>query len=231
MKTHLTYLIIIGVLAAILFYLFDRNLKNKLETEQLKGIIEEKSAEIIYRKNENGRILAQKKASELTTKQLQEAYPLIVKEIQKEFDLKIKDVKAYIRNEFEARGSGNSTINHYTYTDSAGNKYPIWKLKVQDQYLDFSATVYDSLHAPYEYVYRDTISTVVSVKKKWIFGDEKLYATSMLKNQNAKVTGATNLLINNYRDKRFTLGPVVYFDPFSQKFGIGVGAGYALFKF
>jgi dihydropteroate synthase len=150
--------------------------------------------------------------------------------LKEEFNIKMKNLEAYVRNEFKAQGSGNSVVhNHYT-TDSTGKRYPYWELKATDGYLDFRASVYDSLHAPYTYSYSDTITTAIAVKKKWLgIGRDKLYATSMLKNPNAKVVGTTNLLVD-HKDKRFGVMVFGGYDPFHNQVVGGVGVGYTILK-
>jgi hypothetical protein len=69
-------------------------------------------------------------------------------------------------------------------------------------------------------------------KKIWqIWKDEKLYATTMFSNPNAKITGTTSILVDNYRDKRWVLSVGGYVDPFNQKAGVSLNFGYALLKF
>ena len=162
--------------------------------------------------------------------QIAAAYPEIVKELKEEFDVKLKDMEVYIKNEFKAQGSGNGTVIHNHYTDSSGTTVPYWEVKAFDGYLDFSGKVSDSLSMDYKYTYTDTITTVISTKKKWFLGKETTYANSMLRNKNAKVTGATNVMVDK-KDKRFVIYVGVGYDPFMGQPTISVGGGFALIKF
>lgn len=231
MKIHTSYITAIVILAGVVFLLFDRVQKSNEKIKHQQSVISEKDAEIQYRLNEVGQLIASKAAAELTTRELAQYYPTIVDELKKQFDIKIKDVKVYMRHEFEARSKGTAAVtNYYNIKDSTG-QYPKWKLKVDDGYLSFNATVYDSLNAPYKYTYIDTITTVVATKKKWILGSEKLLASSSFKNKNARITGSTNLLIDSYRDKRWVVSAGVSYLPFTNQFQPSITIGYALIKF
>lgn len=229
--THDYKLIAIVVLIAMLgitLYV-NHNLKSDLESKT--SIIEEKTAEIAYRTSETGRIIAEKVAAEATAKHFAEAYPQLAEELKKEFEIKLKDVKAYVRNEIMAQGKGEgTTVNNY-YTDSTGVKRLKQEISIDDNYLRLEAIILDTNRYTYNYIYTDTITTVISAKRKWFLGNEKLFATSSLRNPNAKVTGTTNILIKDHRDKRFVLSAGAYYDPFRQNYGLGVHFGYALIKF
>lgn len=191
----------------------------------------EKDAQIAYRTAENGRIIAEKQAAEIRASDLAKAYPEVVEELKKEFDIKLKDVKAYVRHEIQAQGKGEgSTINYY-YTDSTGVRRFQQEINVSDGYLQLDAVILDTNRYTYSYLYTDTITTVLSTKRKWFLGNEKLFATTRLRNPSARVTNTTNVLINDHRDKRFVLSAGAYYDPFRQNYGVGVHFGYALIKF
>lgn len=235
MKTHLTYIGLIVAIAVIAFLFYDRWRNAEDTSNKYAQVITEQQAEIEYRKTQNGRLLASKTAAELTTQQLVKAYPDIVKQITDEFDVKLNNVKAFMKNEFEAHGSGNSTIVHNHY-DSAGAQVST-KVMVDDGYLSFRATIYDSLNAPYEYVYRDTVSTVISTKRKWIFGKETLTASTQFSNPSSKSVSMTNLIMNNYRDKRWNISAGISWLPISkvdkpiERFQPTISIGRTLFKF
>lgn len=200
------------------------------ENKSKDTIIAEKNDSIRYHKNETGRVVAEKLAAEATAKELAAAYPKLKEELLREFDVKLKDVKAYVKNTFQATGSGNAEIhNHYTLTDSSGRKVPYWELRVQDGYLDFRTTVIDSLHSPYSYAYTDTITTVFATKREHWYSKRKLYASSSLKNKNAKVIGTTNMLVKDYKDQRFILTVGVSYLPFENRWGPSINFGYKLF--
>lgn len=231
MNLHGRYLLIIALLIGLIFFFYDRWRASSDIAHERESIINEQNDEIEYRKTKEQRLIADKKAAEITTSELAKAYPKFAEEIKKEFDIKLKYVRAYIRSEFQSHGTGNSVVTNNHYYDSLGNRVDYRDVKVDDGYLVFQARVYDSLNSPYEYTYQDSISTVVSTKKKWLFGSEQLYASSKLSNQNAKVTGMTNVLIKSHRDKRWVISAGVAYNPFDNSFYPAVHAGYALIKF
>lgn len=161
-----------------------------------------------------------------------DAYPKFAEKLTDEFNIKIKrDLKAYIHAEFQARGSGEATVinNHYAIPDSSG-RTPQWEMKASDGYLSFRATVYDSLHAPYSYTYDDTLQYAFHMKRKWLLGKEKLYGSGMLSNKKARITKSTAVLINDFKDKRFGVGPFVGVD-YRLQATFGISVHYSLFKF
>jgi len=232
MDRDLVYVGIIAVASLLAFYLFHRNRDLAEQIDHKNNIIAEKEDTIRYKTNNEGKLVAEKLAAQATAKEIAKAYPNIEEEIKRDFDVKLGDMKAYIKNQFAANGKGNSTINNHYYTDSAGNEFKRRDLLFQDGYLRFTASIYDSADiASSFYTYSDTITTVIHSKKKWFLGKESLYASSLLRNPNAKVTGTTNLLVDTYRDKRFVIYVGAGYDPFNNQPTISLGVGYALIKF
>lgn len=233
MKKYLPYLpyAVILILLLLVGFMFQRINKLSETVKNKDSIIAEKNDSLEYRRNESGRLVAEKLAAEASYKEIREAYPRLAAELKADFDVKMKDLKAYVRNEIQASGSGNAEVhNHYT-TDSTGKRYPYWELKASDGYLNFSADVIDSLHAPYKYSYQDTIVTVVHTKKKNWFAKEKLFTSSSLSNPNAKSVNSTSLLVSDYKDKRWVVWAGVGYDIINTQPMLGVGIGYALIKF
>lgn len=231
MKKDITYLIIIVVIGFIAFYFFNRNRILRETIDRKDSILAEKNDSLRYRRNREGQLIAEKLVAEGTTKEIASAYPKLAKELKDEFDVKIKDLKAYVKNEIAVQGKGNSQITNY-YGDSTNKATRRRDLLFHDGYLRFSATIYDSIDAADSfYSYQDTITTIIHGRRKWFMGREKLFASSSLKNPNAKVIGTTNILVDSYKDKRFVVFVGVGYDPFSNKVIINGGLGYALFKF
>jgi hypothetical protein len=228
--SKIQYIIIVALGIAVIV------LVTLLKTERRKSankdtIIAEKNDSISYWKSENGRNVAEKNAAIGTARQLAAAYPELKDEL-KDLRVQVKNLRAYIQNTIQASGSGEATVIHHHYTDSTGKKYPYWELKAQDGYLNFKASIVDSLHAPYTYTYTDTVTTAISVKKKWLgFGKDQLYATTSLRNPNAKVISATNLLVDTFKDKRWIVYVGVGYDPINNTVTPNIGVGYSLLKF
>lgn len=228
----ITVAAIFGSLLLIAIILLVRENNNLRRSNERKDtIIAEQNDTIAYHKNKEGHVVAEKPIALATPEDIKKAYPALVDEIRKEFDIKIKEVKAIMKAGFEAQGSGNATIHNHFHTDSLGKRYPVWELKATDGYLDFRASVLDSLHAPYHYTYADTALTVFAGRKKWFLGKETLYSSTTFKNPNAKIVGATNILVDGYKDKRWAVYLGAGYDPLLNKPTIGIFFGRALIKF
>lgn len=236
-KSHILYIIIIGIVLLVLFKVVSYAKKLHDEIGRKDSIIEEKVDSIHYHINEYNHVVGEKIAAVATNKELIKAYPDLVSEIRREFDIKAKEIRAIVRNEFAAHGQGNSTINNHYYTDSTGVQRSSWDLIASDGYLNFRATVIDSTSAPYKYNYSDTAITVISARKKWILGSEKLYSSTVFKNPNARINAGTSVLINNHRDKRWVISagvsylPLKYGESWAEQIQPSITIGYALFKF
>jgi hypothetical protein len=220
--------LILVLLAAVIYAGFGI-VQLKRENKSLSSAIEEKNAEIKYRTNERGKLIAEKQVAEIRAKDLEQAYPKLAESIIKDFDIKLKNLRAYMQAEFAAHGQGQSSITNNYYTDSTGVQKSYWQLKAADGYLDFQADVYDSLHAPYKYVYSDTMKYAFNLHGKW-YERKKLYGSGMLSNKNAKITNSTSILINDYKDKRFGIGPYVGMDYRLQP-SFGISVHYSIVKF
>ena len=233
MRTHATYIATIAVLLVVLFFVYDRWQKANKESKLKDSVIAEKNAAITYWVNENGKTVAQKEAAELRAKDLETLYPKVYESITKEFDVKVKNLKAYIENQFAAQGSGTGTVTNNHYYDSASRKTVRFRdFSMDDGYLKFDTRLYDSLASSlYSYNYTDTAKTVIHTKKKHLFAKEQLFASTIFSNPNAKITGTTNILVDSYKDKRWVLSAGAYFDPIRLDYGLSINFGYALLKF
>jgi len=208
MNKDTIFFVVIAALIILLTFQSIRLQKAQTSVEQKESVIAEKNAIIEYHVNEKGQIVAQKQAAEIRAKDLEDAYPKIYESLKRDMDVKIKDLKAFVQNEFEARGSGTGSVTNNNYYDSASGKNIRFKdFHMSDGYLTFDTRLYDSLQsALYTYVYSDTAKTAIHAKRKWFLASEKLYATTVFSNPNAKITGTTNILVKDYRDKRFSIG-------------------------
>ena len=226
------YLIIIAFLLLALGISVQRWISFKKDSKDKDSIIAEQNDTIRYRKNQFGRLVSEKLAAQATAREIAKAYPTLEKELKDEFNVKMRDMRAYIQNVVQAQGGGKSTVVNNYYVDSLGKKIEYRDVNFDDGYLKFKSSVFEDLDfGDAEYVYSDTITSVITSKKKWLFGNEKLFASTSLRNPNAKSIATTNILVNDYRDKRFVIYGGVGYDPFNNKVVINVGLGYALIKF
>lgn len=228
---HKSYLLILFCMAIALaaFIAITADQNNRIKRQD--SIIAEKTDSITYRKTEAGKLIADKLAAEATAKEFAQAYPAFAESLRRDFDIKISNLKAYLRSEFQAHGTGNTTIENHYITDSTGRRVSFQDFKIDDGYLSLRATVFDSLHAPYEYFYEDTLQVAFHTKKKWFLGNQKLYGSGMLSNKNARIVNQTSVLIKNYRDKRFNVSVGVLYDPLSSEWHPGISLGFSLLSF
>lgn len=229
MKSTWPYIAIVGLIVVIgLMLSYIRKLEaasNRKDT-----IIAEKNDSLRYERTESGRLRVEKDAAVATAEEFKNAYPQIADELKREFDVKIRDLKAYVRTEFQARGQGSGSISNTYYVDSAGRRYK--EFNMDDGYLKFKTTLFDSLiQAPYQYTYSDTLTYGFKMERKWFLGKERLVGFGGLRNPDAKITSATNVLIEDYKDKRWVVTAGAAVNPFDGKIIPMIGVGYALMKF
>lgn len=218
-------------LAGMVALLGTELIKLKRKNSHQESVISELTDSIRYSKTNEGKVIAEKSAALLSHNDVSQAYPSVLKKLE-EMDIRLKNMRAYMQSQFSAHGSGQGTINNHFHVDSTGRQVRFKEFSMNDGYLFFRTTLYDSSYqSTYEYNYTDTISTVIHARKKWFLGNERLYANSMLQNPNAKVTGTTNLLIDSYKDKRWYVGVGASYNPLTNTFGPSINFGYALFKF
>lgn len=227
-RTNVFLTVIIAVLVVLCGIIWTAFHKLKRQNDNYSTVIAEQQDSIRYERTASGRERAEKLAAQATAKQFQEAYPLLADRIAKEFDIKLKNMKVFIENKFTAHGTGEGTVVNNLYGPDG---YVRKEATFGDYYMRGKLSFLDSTRFTWEYTYSDTISTVVDSKKKWFLGKERLYATSVLQNKQATITGSTSVLIDSYKDKRFVIYVGVGYDPFINKPTANVGFGYALFKF
>lgn len=232
MTRDITYFIVIAALLFASLFFYNRTQTLKERNQDKDSIISEKNDSLRYTKNENGRIVAEKNAAIASSREIAKAYPQLEKELKEDFAVKIKNLRTYIRSEILAQGQGKATVINNYHIDSTGNKIEYRDVKFNDGYLTFESSIFEGLDfGDSKYSYADTISTVISVKKKWFLGNEKFYASSMLRNPNAKVINSTSILIDNVKDKRFCVYVGPGYDFLNNQVTLNVGVGYALIKF
>lgn len=230
MKHHIFYLISLIAAGVLIYVLWTDRQQAKKDVRNYQSIVREKEAEITYRKDSEGRAIADKVAAQATAKQLEESYPALAKTITEQMDIKLKNLKAVISAQISAQGSGIGIIVRDTIYRETGISNVVDSIYAKDSYLDFRAQV-SGAKFDYKYTYYDSLTFAISTRKKWFLGKEQIYVSGRLSNPGAKVTGQTAVLIDKYRDKRFSVNVGVLYDPFNNRFVPGVGVGFALFKF
>jgi hypothetical protein len=242
LKTILPY-IAIAVLAFLLFRSCDQAAEVR---DSLSSIIESREGEVRYLKTELGKTISEKQAAEVSAHQFKEHYKKDLKRLEDEFNIKLKRIKVFATAPIQVDGEGMSFISEDPIDFTGNGKFHLRNLDslrlsngssshlmFSDKYLSFDVDMSEGREGGYKstYTYRDTISYVLHVKKRWIFGKERLYGSWMFENPNAVALNPESVVIEEYKDKRFavTIGP--YFDPFRGNYGVSIGLGWTLIKF
>lgn len=212
--------------------LAEQNRRLRAGNERQDSIIREKTDSLRYERNRAGQLVAEKAAAEVAMREMQTNYGAELKQIKEELGVTRSELKAFVKAEFEARGSGTTTIEHHHHYDNEGNMVRADSFRIKDGYLDLLGSIRDSTRISYEYTYTDEILHAFQFRRKWAFGKEQLYSVSRLKNPNAKVTNSTAVLVNEYKDKRWVIATGVSWTPFSPvQFQPSITVGYAWIKF
>lgn len=218
--------------------------------QSLQGANRSLTSEMITYRNDNGRLLSQVSAAEIRAKDIERQLPEVYASLKKDFDIKSRNLRAYMQAEFVARGSGNAEIKPITeldsgtYSNGSGEK-PTWHtlksdttelqpfaMFIDDGYLNLMSEVYSEDRAPYQYTYSDTLKYAFHMKGK-LFSKKQLYGTGMLSNANARILNSEAVLINEFRDRRFGIGPSVSYGlgPDGMNWQIGISIHYSIIKF
>lgn len=249
MKKDYIYIAIIVLLAIAGIVIYGAYDDKRNEAKSLLSASSEKDAKVEKLTNALGEEIYRKQAAEVRIKDLEKSYPELAATLEKQFDIKVKNLKAYIENQFQVHGTGTGTIinNNYGYDSATKTASDSLKYSVpNDKYLKFNVSFKVSFkdkftftQSPYTYTYSDTVKTVIASNKKFFqfWKNEKLYATTKFGNQNSQITGATNILVNDFKDKRFSVSLSVGYgllkvkDEIHTGFFIGPSVSYSLFKF
>lgn len=186
------------------------NNKRIQSLEQANGML---TNEVTAYKTVNGKLLSQNQAAELREKEFRQALPELADALTKQMDIKLRNFRAGVLADFIARGSGNSQISridtlllHDTISTSS---FEPFALTFYDGYLSFKSDVYSELNAPSEYVYGDTIKFSFNMQRPKRFHQKQLFVSGSLANPNAKILNSKGVLINEFKQKRFGIGPAV----------------------
>lgn len=203
--------------------------KKQLDSEY-SSIIREKNSEIVYHKNKEGKLIAEKEQAVATIEKFTEFYNDELVQLRKDFNVKDKELRQYIKAEFAANNKGTSSVINNNYYDSATNRtVEARDFSIQDGYLDLSALVLPD-RAKWSYSYGDTLSIIGKAKKKWFLGKETYFVDAMFRNPNAKVTSMTNVRIDEFKDKRWVIGAGAAIS-IDGRLAPGLFVGYSIFKF
>jgi hypothetical protein len=220
---------LIAVMALAIVILYNRAKEQAMVIAGKNSIITEQNSEIEYRKNKEGKTIADKVAAEARAKDLESAYPKLAKILTDQMDIRLKNLQTAMQAEFRAMNSGQTVIIRDT-VEIDGVKKAVDSVHIDDGYLSLSAQIKDNMF-DWDYQYSDSITIALHTKKKWFLGKETLYSSLMLSNPNASVMNSTSVKVKDHRDKRWVISAGVNYDPFSNQVRPGVHVGFALFKF
>lgn len=202
----------------------------------LQSALRESKSEIEYRKNKEGKLIAEKAAAQQSYSDLKKNMETFANQISKDLDIKVKNMRAGLIASFQAKGEGVATITKIPYDSSANlldSSFEPFAVTFDDGYLGTQVDIYSPIDARYTYVYSDTLTFAFHTKKKWLLGRKQLFSSGVLANPNAKITNSQAVLVKEYKDKRFGIGPYVGYgfgaDGAQTTFGISVH--YSLIRF
>lgn len=239
-----THYLIIGMVICIvillgaLIYFKDRADIAQAASDRRESIIREKNDSLHYERNKNGILIAEKSAAEVTTKEALEFYAAELKEIKEQTKINARDIKAFVKAEFQAHGEGNAAVTPVIVTNEDGSTQEMTDFHFSDSFLTFDSRILTGEStAPSQYTYTDKLTFAFHTKKDHWWSLEKLYGTGYLSNPNARITKATEVMVDNYKDKRWGIGFSAGFGAMivDQEIKVGpvvqVGLTYNIIKF
>lgn len=206
------------------------------------SIIAEKNDHITYHQNKAQEAIATVAQVRASASAYQAAHPEEMAAILKQFDLRQSQFESYIRASFKAQNKGVSVV-HTTFVPDTATADPTDSIQeasfdVSDNYLTMHGDTRTQPGLPWlkvnwDYAYIDTLSFVGREKKNGFlgFGKKTYWLDGKVENPKAQITSIKNFQVTEFRDKRWSIGPAVLFDPFSGKFVLGVGVTYSIFRF
>jgi hypothetical protein len=229
----LTALLAVGIIAWLLR-------KHQEETDGLNSLIQADKGQITYYQNKQGEAIAQATQARVSLEQYKTTHADEVASILKEFAIKQGQLESYIKASFQAMDRGESVVHTVIMPDTVSHVK-------NDSILDSSFDINDGylvLHGDaksergkpwnkltWQYSYSDTLSFVGTVKQKNFFAKKTYWIDGRIGNPKAKITSMRDIQITEFRDKRFSVGPAVIFDPFSGTFRVGIGGTFSLIRF
>jgi hypothetical protein len=224
--------IIIGVLLVILVALLFgvRSLTARLKSSQ--QVNHELIDTVLTWKNKAGQNVSDKRAAEISLKDAKAFYAGELQQIRETFEIRDKNLRSFISAKFNATGKGSVTMSFDTTIQHSSNvRVHTPMFRVSDGFLDFKGAMPDSATLNYEYSYRDSVIFATSWKKNGLFRKKTLLVSGAFGNKNATITGLRNVVVSDFKDKRFGIGPMVGYDVFSNRPVVGVSVQYSLIRF
>jgi predicted Holliday junction resolvase-like endonuclease len=227
-QTLITAIVLILLLVVIAVSMIKlRAMDKQVESlTQANGVLQNENTTY---KHVNGKLLAENQAAELRAEELKKSLPALAEALTKQMDIKMRNLRAGVVAEIRATGSGNASIGRIPF-DTTGRFHPDpgfiydsinnhlnlldsnfepFALTIDDGYLGAQIDVYNEFKAPYLYTYSDTIKFAFHMKRPKWHQRKQLYVSGSLANPNATVLRSQGVLVNEFKQKRFGIGPSV----------------------
>lgn len=223
---------IIGALILILVYLLYSNKRILQDAKSSKQTALELLAEVETWKNKAGQSVSEKHAAEVSLKDAKAFYAGELQQIRETFEIRDKNLRSFISAQFNATGKGSVTMSFDTTIQQRSNvRVHTPMFRIDDGFLNFKGTMPDSATLNYEYSYRDSVIFATSWKKNGLFRKKSLMVSGAFGNKNATITGLRNVVVSDFKDKRFGIGPMVGYDVLNNQPVVGVSVQYSLIRF
>lgn len=206
------------------------------------SIIQEKNDHITYHQNKAQEAIATVAQVRASAEAYEAAHPEEMAAIVKEFGVRQSQLESYIRATFKAQNSGVSVV-HTTFVPDATTEDPADSVAessfdISDRYLTMHGDTRTQPGLPWlkvnwDYSYVDTLSFIGREQRNGFLGLGKktYFIDGKMGNNKAQITSMKNFQVTEFRDKRWSIGPAVLFDPFSGTVRFGVSAQYAILRF
>jgi len=223
--------VVSAFVAALLFMQIRHRNEDKSEYQE---ILQEKQDSIRYHRSATGQLVASKLAAEADRDNVIQAYGQELAEIRKTFGIEAKNIRAFVKAEFAARGSGTTVVRDTVFIDSTGVQISEHSFVLDDGYLSMSGHFREKSGLSYKYSYRDSVTIVSHLQKHGLFKPRRLYVDAAFANPNNKITNLQNIQVTDYKDKRFGIGPFVGYgisNTWPPQVSVGISVHYSLIRF
>lgn len=231
-KTDTLIGVIGWVAAAFAIALLLMNIRHRNQDKaEYQEIMQEKDDTIRYHRAQTGQLIASKLAAEADRETVEQAYAADLQKIRETFQIESKNIRSFVKAQFDARGSGTTIVRDTVFIDSTGVQISERNFVLSDGYLSMAGRFRENAGLSYEYSYKDSLTIVSHFKKQGLFKPRRLYVDAAFQNQNNKITGLRNIQVSDYKDKRFGIGPYVGWDLANWRLAAGVSIHYSLIRF
>ena len=139
-------------------------------------------------------------------------------------------VVAYWKGSVRATDTITATLRDTVYLDRAGTKVPSKAFKWQSKYLSLDGLMgLETVKIDYHYNVDFTLTAYR--KSQGLFKRSQLVTDITFSDPAVQVGSFTGVVVKEPRPLRFSIGPSVQYDPFSNRVTVGVSAQWSLIRF